>query len=137
MDPNKQGNSRIKGFLRRKDGIKLEDIDKSATPSDHSEFINQKLTEAPKEPLFAQSHDRPTMTIAERINKAKMSMNFYRRRVFKDNAPMCLFVTFSIFVLWKMEQQLDGMRRKVLVQKTIKQQEIEKENEVFFPRLCV
>jgi len=127
MDPNK---SRIKGFLRRKDGIKLEDIDKTATPSDHTDFIQQKLTEAPKEPLFAQSHDRPASSIAERLNKAKYYAQFYRRRVFKDNFPMAVFVSFSCFLLWKMEQQLDGMRRKVFVQKTIKQQEIEKENEV-------
>ncbi len=130
MDPKKQGNSKISGFLRRKDGIKLEDIDKNATPSDHSEFIQQKLTEAPKEPLFAQSYEGPSFSIADRVKKAKYYAQFYRRRVFKDIFPMAVFVSFSCFLLWKMEQQLDGMRRKVFVQKTIKQQEIEKENEV-------
>ena len=131
-DPKDQGSSRIKGFLRRKDGPKLEDLDKNiAADTDHKEFIVEKLTAVPREDP-TQTYESPSLSWAEKIENGKRRMALFRRKMVKQNFPVFAFLSFSCWVLWKMESQLDGMRRKVFVQKSIKQQEIEKENEVSF-----
>lgn len=129
-DQKSQGNSKIKSFLRRNDGVKLEDFDKTTVPSDNKDFLTKKLTEVPTQENIAQNYEQPRLSIGQRLDKLRMFLTFYKRRSFKDAFPMIAFVSFSCFVLWKMEAQLDSMRRKVIVQKTIKQQEIERENEV-------
>ncbi len=129
-DPNGQSGSKIKSFLRRKDGVKLEDFEKSSTPSNNEEFIKKKLTEQPARSSFGQSNEGPKLTFSQKFERFQSFFTFYKRRNFKDTFPIVAFVTFSCFVIWKMEAQLDKMRNKVYVQKTIKQQEIEKENEV-------
>lgn len=126
-NPNQGEGSKIKGFLRRKDGIKLEDVDKTTTAEEQKEFIYKKLTEAPP---AGQSYEAPKLSFQQRLEGASKFFQFYKRKTFKDNIPLFVFCSFSCLVLWKMEAQLDVMRRKVIVQKTIKQQEIEKENEV-------
>ena len=60
----------------------------------------------------------------------KKRLRFYHWKTFKDNAPMAAFMLFAVYVLYKMERQLDGMRRKIYSQKSIKEMEIERENEV-------
>lgn len=129
MDPKNDSESKIKSFLRRKDDIKVEDTTKTKTEvSDNKEFIRQKLYEKPEEPkieinykdLFKKGYARFQRYIAQ-----------FRTRQFKDNIPMALFLGFSLYILWRMEEQLDGMRRKVIVQKSIKEMEVEKENRVY------
>ena len=129
-DPKNQGNSKIKSFLRRNDGVKLEDFDKTTAPSDNKDFLTKKLTEAPSRENYGQSYEGPKISFRQRFDKAKTLLSFYKKRSFRDTFPIVAFVSFSCFVLWKMEAQLDSMRRKVIVQKTVKQQEIERENEV-------
>lgn len=46
-----------------------------------------------------------------------------------ESLPMLLFVCFSTYMIYKMECNLDEMRQKVLNTKTLKQLEIEKEDE--------
>jgi len=129
-DPKSQGSSKIKSFLRRNDGVKLEDLDKATVPSDNKEFLVKKLTEAPTQNNYSQSYEAPRLSFRQRLDKVRMYLSFYKRRSFRDTFPIVAFVSFSCYVIWRMEAQLDTMRRKVIVQKTIKQQEIEKENEV-------
>ncbi|EGR32794.1 hypothetical protein IMG5_070760 [Ichthyophthirius multifiliis] len=47
----------------------------------------------------------------------------------KDTFPFLAFLTFSTFIIYKMELQLDKMNRTVFKVKTLKEQEIEKEND--------
>jgi ABC-type Zn2+ transport system substrate-binding protein/surface adhesin len=54
----------------------------------------------------------------------------HKSKQLRENFPLAVFLSFSVFILWKMEAQLDVMRKKVIVQKSIKQMEIEKENEL-------
>jgi hypothetical protein len=128
MDPRKENSgSKIKSFLRRKDDIKLENLETKTELGDHKEFIKQKLFEKPEEPIFDFNFQDFWANTQKRLLKL---YKFIRSKPVLDNAPMGLFVCFSIVVLWKMEAQLDKMRNKVIVQKSIKQMEIERENEV-------
>ena len=55
----------------------------------------------------------------------------------KDTFPFLAFLTFSTFIIYKMEFQLDKMNKSIFKIKTIKEQEIEKENLVFKKKIQI
>jgi hypothetical protein len=129
MDPKDNNESKIKSFLRRKDDIKLEEISTKTDISDNKQFIRQKLTENPPEPKMEIDYQELLKAGYRRYLRFFAT---FKTRQFKDNLPLALFLGFSLYILWKMEDQLDGMRRKVIVQKSIKEMEVEKENQVCY-----
>lgn len=127
MDPKDDSNSRIRNFLRRKDDISLEKFEKQTEIKDNTKFIKEKLFEKPKEPVFDFNFRDFIVRTYYRLRSNKW---FFQKKSFRDNVPLAIFVSFSIFILWKMEAQLDRMREKVYVKRSVKQMEIERENEV-------
>ena len=122
--------SKIKEFLKQKnDNIDLSKLEETKTPRDYNEFIRRKLTDDPKKPMkFNFNFDFK----ARYVNFIKFK-NFQQKRILKftkETLPIMLFISFSCYIIWKMEDQLDGMRRKVIRSKSIKQLEVERENEV-------
>lgn len=126
-DPTKK----IKSFLRKDTGsIKAEDIEKKKDVSENKEFIRKKLLEDPaagfNQSLFSfEAMKNRYVFLKEYWQRRKKTRN----RFAKESLPVIAFVSFSCIVLWKMESQLDNMRRKVLSTKTLKEAEIERENE--------
>jgi hypothetical protein len=127
MNPKDDSNSKIRSFLRRKDDVTLEKFEKQTEVKDNKQFIKEKLFDKPKEPIFEFNFRE---FVVRAYYKIKNNTWFFQRKSFKDNVPLAVFVSFSMFILWKMEAQLDTMRNKVYVKRSVKQMEIERENEV-------
>ena len=103
MDPNEE---KIRQFLKK--SIKV-DINKQPTLEEKQEFIKRKL--------FAEEtfqHTFQKQTIFDRIKSAAFSgYGFFRQRKFKqfmrDTFPFLAFLTFSTWIIYKMELQFDKM----------------------------
>jgi len=132
-DPEKM--SKIKSFLREKDPASdISNLETPTTPGDHKDFIRKKLTEEPKLHLNIAKNFNFKQMFQTVYSKVYSKVFFFRSKMFKkwtrETLPIGAFITFSCFILWKMEEQLDRMRRKVITTKSLKQLEIEKENEL-------
>eukprot|EP01016_Furgasonia_blochmanni_P050665 TRINITY_DN7861_c0_g2_i1.p1 TRINITY_DN7861_c0_g2~~TRINITY_DN7861_c0_g2_i1.p1 ORF type:complete len:265 (+),score=37.84 TRINITY_DN7861_c0_g2_i1:110-904(+) len=148
--------SRVKGFLKRKQDIPESVIknvidappsaegDTSANANAQSEafdaeksrkMLRKALAEEPRDHFRSQAGQRSFwegMTLRFR-NMANYYMTYKKRSIRRftmEFLPLIGFISFSCYILWKMEDQYDRMRRKVLSTKSFKEIEIERENEL-------
>ena len=128
MNPENK-NSKIKKFLKNKDEINIIK-DKKKT----EEFIKRKLVEEPKD------YFKKKLTFSQRFSNilinTKKRLFFFRTSQFKkfriESFPIYAFTIFSCYIMWKMTEDYDNMQRKNLVNKSLKQIEIEREENVLF-----
>ncbi|EAS07420.1 hypothetical protein TTHERM_00571560 (macronuclear) [Tetrahymena thermophila SB210] len=123
MNPHEE---KIKQYLKK--NIKV-DVDKQLSQEQKEEFVRRKLfTEQTYQHNFQQK------TLFQMIkDKVMQGYGYFQTRRFrmfmKETFPFLAFVSFSTYIIYKMENQFDKMNQSVFKVKTLKEQEIEKENE--------
>ncbi|KAL4510706.1 hypothetical protein ABPG72_004860 [Tetrahymena utriculariae] len=123
MNPHEE---KIKQYLKK--NIKV-DVDKQLTQEQKEEFVRRKLF---TEQTFQHNFQQKTFfqKVRERIAAGYGYFQTRKFRMFmKETFPFLAFVSFSTYIIYKMENQFDKMNQSVFRVKTLKEQEIEKENE--------
>ena len=116
----------IKQFLKKK-------IDIPEKPAQSTEeFIKKKLIEEPRDYYDAQKSF--WNRLRSRITAYPSKLFFFRRGPFKkfmnETFPLVAFITFSCYMVYSMEYKYTKMKDKVIASKSLKQIQIEEEDEV-------
>ena len=123
---NNDPKNSIKQFLKKKIEIK------ETPPEEIKEFIHKKLIEEPKD--YYQAQQSFWNRYKTRIGNLPVKFFFWKQRGFKrfmnETFPMLSFITFSCYVVYLMESKFATMKDKVTASKSMKQLQIEEEDEV-------
>eukprot|EP01017_Pseudomicrothorax_dubius_P007442 TRINITY_DN12309_c0_g4_i1.p1 TRINITY_DN12309_c0_g4~~TRINITY_DN12309_c0_g4_i1.p1 ORF type:complete len:207 (-),score=78.74 TRINITY_DN12309_c0_g4_i1:103-723(-) len=132
MNQQPKPGDRVKQFLKSKDDIKNPLAEeKPISPEEAKEFVRRKLLEQPTEAKYIGMQLREK--IKYKILDIPRYFSFLKTRRFKkvfyELFPVGAFLFFSCYIIWKMEKQFDQMKVKVQSTRSIKEIEIQKENE--------
>jgi len=127
---NNDPKNSIKQFLKKK--IDIEE----KPPESAQEFIKKKLIEEPKQYYAAQKSF--WNRFQTKIGHLPVRFMFYKTRAFKkfmnESFPVLSFMAFSCYIVYLMESQYTNMKDKVVASKSLKQIQIEQEDEVLLHR---
>lgn len=130
-DDSKQ---KIRRFLRKQTE---EPVIKKAgeTPQETREFIQKNLLTRPSD--FYENQRGFYERLVGRFKRLPLGIMFWKQNRFKafmtETFPLLAFISFSCLILWKMENQFDEMHQTMNKRKSLKQVEMERENEVRDP----
>lgn len=130
---NNDPKNSIKQFLKQKIEIK------ETPPESVDKFIKKKLIEEPK--ILEQQRNSFWFRLKNRISRnyeknTIFQVYLYQRKRFKrfmnETFPVMSFILFSCYIAYLMEYKYAQMKDQVFASKSLKQIQIEEENEVYF-----
>jgi hypothetical protein len=95
------------------------------------DFIHRKLVTEEYRPAYIPTRQSIPMT-QRAATVWNLSMKYFYGRKFKqfyyESAPLIAFSIISVLIGWKMQDELDKIRRKVVVNKSLREEDVEREN---------